>query len=146
MSVKNNKASSFAAMSAITMLLASIQGCATTPPPSVVALPNGYYLKRDRATNIGLVTRDGKQIVRGPIAAYRVSGNVVAGCVGEWPKRAFSYPNETPFPDSTDCRYFILDTPSGRLEQGLDPASWRARLKDSGVSESLKITAPVLPL
>ncbi len=101
----------------------AIASCATTGgagggPPSVVALPNGYYLQRDKTTNVNLVKRGGGAIVRGPIAAYDVEGNLVVGCVGQWPARAFSYPNETPFPDSPEAKYFILDTTTGQLESG----------------------------
>lgn len=123
-----------------------LHDCATaSAPPFVVALPNGYYLKRDRDSQIGLIKRSGRQVLRGPIAAYAVDHNIVAGCVGEWPRRSFAYPNELPFPDSPDCRYFILDTASGRLETGMDPKTWRARLAQVGAPESLQITAPVLP-
>jgi hypothetical protein len=131
---------------ALVLLGAVLHACATaSTPPLVVALPNGYYLQRDRDSHVGLVKRGGRQIVRGPIAAYAVSGEIVAGCVGEWPPHAFAYPNETPFPDSPDCRYFILDTPSGRLEMNMDPQTWRARLGEMGAPTSLRITAPVLP-
>jgi hypothetical protein len=131
-----------------------LQSCAMTGggdgPPSVVALPNGYYLQRsdgqrDKASSIDLVKRGGGPVVRGPIAAYDVDGNLVVGCVGKWPERGFSYSNEAPFPDSPDAKYFILDTTNGRLEGGLDPASWRTRLKALGAPESLEITAPALP-
>ena len=115
-------------------------------PPFVVALPNGYYLQRDRNSHVALIKRGGRTVIKGPIAAYAVSGELVAGCVGEWPERSFSYPNETPFPDSPACRYFILDTPSGHVENGLDPQTWRARLKQAGAPQSLPITAPVLPM
>jgi hypothetical protein len=124
-------------------LLAS--ACAASAP-FVVALPNGYYLQRDRAANVALVKRGGRTLIPGPIAAYSVAGNVVAGCVGEWPRRSSGYPNETPFPDSADCRYFILDTASGRIEQNLTPEAWRSRLKEYGAPQALRITAPVLPL
>ena len=127
---------------AVCLLLAS---CATAAP-FVVALPYGYYLQRDRASNVALVKRGGRTLVSGPIAAYGVANNVVAGCVGEWPRRAFAYPNESPFPDSAECRYFILDAPSGRMEMNLAPDVWRARLKEYGAPSTLKITAPVLPL
>ncbi len=133
------------ALGAVSLVL---QSCATTGgsgPPSAVALPNGYYLQRDKAANIDLVKRGGNEIVRGPIAAYDVEGNLVVGAVGSWPERGFSYPNEAPFPDSPDAKYFILDTTSGKLESGLDPASWRAKLKALGARESLEITAPALP-
>jgi hypothetical protein len=131
---------------ALLLLGSSLQGCAGTPhAPYVVALPNGYYLQRDRDSRIELVRRDGRKIVRGPIAAYAVDREIVGGCVGEWPKQAFSYPNETPYPDSDECRYFILSTPSGELESGMDPKTWRARLAALGAQESLRIKAPILP-
>jgi hypothetical protein len=117
-----------------------------TSAPFVVALPNGYYLQRDRAAQVALVKRGGRTVVPGPIAAYAVANNVVAGCVGEWRRRFFSSPNDSPFPDSADCRYFILDTPSGRMEMNLNPEAWRSRLKDYGVPQTLQITAPVLPV
>ena len=127
---------------ALSVLLAA---CATAAP-FVVALPNGYYLQRDRATHVALVKRGGRTLVPGPIAAYAVANNVVAGCVGDGQRRFFSYPNDSPFPDSADCRYFILDTPSGRMEMNLSPEAWRSRLKDYGVPQTLQITAPVLPV
>jgi hypothetical protein len=122
-----------------------VSACATSAP-FVVALPNGYYLQRDRASNVALVKRGGHTVIPGPIAAYSVANNVVAGCVGESPRRFFAYPNETPFPDSGDCRYFILDTPSGRMEKNLTPQAWRSQLKDYGAPQTLQITAPILPL
>ncbi len=122
-----------------------LEACATASPPFVIALPNGYYLQRERASAIALVKRNGREVIRGPIAAYVVTNTLVAGCVGEWPRRGFAYPDEVPFPDSPECRYFILDTPSGHLETGLSPTAWRLRLKQYGAPESLQITAPVLP-
>ena len=123
-----------------------LTACASAPPPFVVALPNGYYLQRDRSSKVALVTRSGRTLVPGPIAAYAVANTVIAGCVGEWPPRPFGYPNESPYPDSPDCRYFILDTPTGRMETSLSPEAWRSKLKQYGAPESLRITAPVLPL
>jgi hypothetical protein len=131
---------------ALILVSSVLQACASaSTAPFVVALPNGYYLQRDRDSRIGLIKRGGRQVIRGPIAAYGVSGEIVAGCVGEWPRRSVAYPNETPFPDSPDCRYFILNTPSGLLESDLDPQAWRARLAQMGAPQSLRITAPVLP-
>jgi len=121
-----------------------LAACATSAP-FVVALPNGYYLQRDRDAHVALVRRDGRTIIPGPVAAYAVVNNLVAGCVGEWPRRFLAYPNESAFPDSADCRYFILDTPSGRMDTNLAPEAWRSRLKDYGVPQALEITAPVLP-
>jgi hypothetical protein len=137
---------SLATTISLALVTSALQACASTSAaPFVVALPNGYYLQRDGESRIELIKRDGRKIVRGPIAAYAVNRDTVAGCVGEWPPRAFGYPNESPFPDSPDCRYFILQTPSGELEAGMDPKTWRARLGQLGAPESLRITAPVLP-
>jgi hypothetical protein len=124
------------------LLLAS---CATVAP-FVVALPNGYYLQRDRNSDVALVKRGGRTLIPGPIAAYAVASDVVAGCVGKWPARITGYPNELPFPDSADCRYFILDTRSRRMETNLSPDAWREHLKAYGAPATLEITAPVLPL
>jgi hypothetical protein len=135
---------SLATVALIMMGSVVLQACASVAP-FVVALPNGYYLRRDRASHIGLIKRGGREVIRGPIAAYAVNGEIVAGCVGEWPERPSGYPNEIPYPDSPDCRYFILDTDSGQLETDLAPKAWRARLAQLGAPESLQITAPVLP-
>jgi hypothetical protein len=128
------------------VVLSLLMSACATSAPFVVALPNGYYLQRDRASNVVLVKRGGPTLIPGPIAAYSVANNVVAGCVGQWPARSAGYPNETPFPDSADCHYFILDTPSGRIEKNLTPEAWRSRLRQYGAPQTLQITAPVLPL
>jgi hypothetical protein len=130
---------------AAVMLASLVVGGCVSAPPLVVALPNGYYLQRDRHAQVELIKRGGRTIVRGPIAAYAVSGEVVGGCVGVWARGSYSYPNDTPMPDSPDCRYFILDTASGRLETGLDATAWHRQLKEVGAPESFPITAPVLP-
>jgi hypothetical protein len=121
-----------------------LSGCVSAPP-FVVALPNGYYLQRDRHAQVQLIKRGGRTIVSGPIAAYAVSGEIVGGCVGVWSHGSFSYPNDTPMPDSPDCHYFILDTASGHLETGLDAAAWHVQLKEAGAPQPFPITAPVLP-
>jgi hypothetical protein len=130
----------------LTIVVALLLASCATVAPFVVALPNGYYLQRDRNSNVALVKRGGRTLIPGPIAAYAVANDVVAGCVGEWPPRIVGYPNEMPFPDSADCRYFILDTRSQRIETNLAPDVWRGRLKEYGAPPTLEITAPVLPL
>jgi hypothetical protein len=127
------------------LVLALMPGAALPAPPAAVALPNGYYIKRDQALHPGIVKRSGPTVLRGPIAAYAVYRHYVAGCVGTWPPRAFAYPNELPFPGSPDARYFILDTDTGRLESDLEQEAWRERLAALGIPSSLRITAPILP-
>jgi hypothetical protein len=127
------------------LILALVPGAAISSPPAVVALPNGYYIKRDQALHPGIVKRSGPTVLRGPIAAYAVYRHFVAGCVGTWPPRAFAYPNELPFPGSSDARYFILDTETGHLESDLPEETWRERLATLGIPSSLRITTPILP-
>jgi hypothetical protein len=134
------------ALTIFALILASsaLHACASaSTTPFVIALPDAYYLQRDRDSQIAL-RRGGREVIRGPIAAYGVDREIVAGCVGESPQRSFSYPNDRPFPDSPACRYFILDASSGRLETDMDPVTWRARLGEIGVP-SLEIRAPLLP-
>src|SRR4051794_31066969 len=65
-------------------LVAFARACASaSAAPFGVALPKGYYLQRDRDSRIGLIKRGGRQVIRGPIAAYAVDRDIVAGCVGE---------------------------------------------------------------
>ena len=126
-----------------TLLSLMLCSCAVSAP-FVVALPNGYYLQRNKTAQIMLVKRGGAQVLRGPIAAYDVHRNLVVGCVGTWPPRAFSYPNESPFPESAPARYFVLDTVTGKLDSDLDLETWKKRLGEAGVGD-VRITAPILP-
>jgi hypothetical protein len=131
--------------SVLLALCLTVSSCAVSAPPFVVALPNGYYLKRNKSLDPDIVRRSGGTVLRGPVAAYAVHRHIVAGCVGHWPPRAFAYPNETPFPESAEARYFVLDTTSGKLEADLDRMAWKERLEELGAPASLKITAPILP-
>jgi hypothetical protein len=131
-----------AASLALLLSACAVTAASTTP---VVALPNGYYLQRNKSSDIALVKRSGRTLVRGPIAAYAVHRDVVAGCVGEWPPRAFSYPNEAPFPEHADAEYFVLETKTGQLASDLTLAEWKQHLKGLGVPESFRIVAPLLP-
>jgi hypothetical protein len=130
---------------ALLVLALLVTTTAISSAPFVVALPNGYYVQRDQASHPDIVKRSGPTVLQGPIAAYAVYRQYVAGCVGTWPPRMFSYPNESPFPGSHDARYFILDTRTGHLESGLSEEVWRDRLAALGIPSSLRITAPILP-
>lgn len=111
---------------------------------SVVALPNGHYLERDRAGNIQLVNRKGKKIVSEPIAGYAVYRLIVTGLVGPEVSSSGAYPNDVALPETDEPRYFVLDTSTGRLEKGLTAADWKAKMAELGVS-SPAVKAPILP-
>lgn len=126
-------------------LCVALTACAAQRPPTVVALPNGYYLQRDKAKQPVLVRRGGSVVLKGPIAAYAVHGDLVVGCVGDWKPEGAAYPSQIAFPGSPDARYFVFETRTGRLEKDLDEAAWKALLRERGVPESIRIVAPYLP-
>ena len=127
------------------MLLALLSACAASSarPKSVVALPNGYYLQPNAKLQTQIVKRQGGNVVPGPIAAYAVSGQVVAGALGEPPPESRGYTNDLPFKGNADTRYFVLDTTSGKLDSNLDSAGWQQRLGALGVPQNLRIYAPL---
>lgn len=125
-------------------LVASLAACATTPSGPVVALPNSYYLQPDKGREqTELVRRDGHRMLNAHVAAYAVSGQIVAGALGDVPQKR-KYTNELPYTGTPETRYFILDTSNGRLESGLDADTWHKRLKELGVRSDFLIY-PLLP-
>jgi hypothetical protein len=122
------------------MLMTSFFACATAPPGPVVALPNSYYMQPDKNLQTELVRRDGHRILPGHVAAYAVSGSIVAGALGDVPSKRL-YTNELPYTGAPDTRYFILDTSTGKLESDLDADAWHNRLKALGVRPDFAIYA-----
>lgn len=119
-------------------------GCATAGQPVAVALPDGFYIQRDRSSKPVIVKRSGPTVLEGPVAAYAVHGRLVVGCVGTWPQRAAGYPNEAAFPGSPDAKYFILDTATGYVESGLTLEEWKKALAARHIPQDIRITAPLL--
>ncbi len=128
----------------VTMVCVLISACASTKATPVVALPNGFYLQANKVGKAGIVTRSGKWVLPGPVAAYAVARHTVAGALGEIPDWAASCTNDCPFKGGPESRYFILDTRTGSLESNLDETAWRKRLDDAGAPESFRIYAPYL--
>jgi len=123
-------------------LLAAVSAAQAAEHP-VVALPNGYYVERDRSAQFRIVKGHDRAVV-GPIAGYAVYGVVVTGLVGNEKPPAGAYPNESPLPESSQSDYFVLDTTSGRIETGLSASALKARLAAAGVSAAPSIRAPIL--
>lgn len=118
---------------------------ASAGPHAVVALPNGYYIDRDRSAHARIVNRRGHVIVAGPLAGYAVYRAVVVGLVGEETQPHNAFANQTPLPESTTSGYFILDTMTGQLEASLDVSAWKAKLAAGQVTTAPAIKAPLLP-
>ncbi len=126
-----------------TVLTLSTISCATTPTGPVVALPNGYYLRPAPNDQSVIVKRGGRQVLSSPVAAYAVSGYLVAGALGDTTASSREYTNDLPYGGGANTRYFILDTGSGKLQSDLDKAAWQASLKALGVPSDFQIFAPL---
>lgn len=124
-------------------LTLAMSACASTGAQSLVALPNGYSMQPDKSKQSEIVKRDGRRIVAAPIAAYAVSGTVVAGALGEPPASSRLYTNDLAFTGKPDTRYFVLDTLTGKLDTNLDEASWKKRLQELGVPSDFHIYPPL---
>ncbi len=124
-------------------LTMTMSACASTKAQTLVALPNGYSLQPDKSAQTELVKRDGRRIVPAPIAAYAVSGDVVAGALGEPSPSARLYTNDLPFSGGPDTRYFVLETRTGKLDTNLDEAAWKKRLQELGVPTDFHLYAPL---
>ncbi len=126
-----------------TVLTISIVSCATTPAGPVVALPNGYYLRPDPSDRSVIVRRGGERVLPDTVAAYAVSGYLVAGALGQVPPSLRPFTDDLPFTGGATTRYFIVDTTSGKVESNLDAATWHARLKALGVPSDFEIYPPL---
>ncbi len=132
--------SPLARLALATLLAASIVSCATTPARPVVVLPNGYYLQPDKSAQSEIVKRGGTMVVPAPVAAYAVSGYIVAGALGSAPPGLYF---DLAFTGHPNTQYFILDTTTGKLETDLNAAQWQERLKDLGVPSDFQIYPPL---
>jgi hypothetical protein len=126
-----------------TLSMVTVSAYAATVSGPVVVLPNSYYLQPDKAGQTQLVTRDGKRLVMGTIAAYVVSGQLVVGALGAAPPPGHQFTNDLEFTGTAETRYFILDTASGKLESDLDEAAWHKRLKELNQRDDLHIYPPL---
>jgi len=138
------KVAHLAAACALAVLVA---GCTPVQAASraVIALPNGYYLQRDRVGQPQIVNRRGKVIVPGPIAGYSVHRLLVTGLIGETPATPRAYPNDSPLPEASGPQYFVLDTATGHLESGLTAQEWKSRFEALGMTSLPAVRAPILP-
>jgi hypothetical protein len=125
------------------LVMVTLGATAATVTGPVVVLPNSYYLQPDGGRQTRLVKRDGSRVLPGTIAAYVVSGQIVAGAIGVVPDSAHHFTNDLEFSGTPDTRYFILDTASGKLESNLDEAAWHKRLQELGVHFELHIYPPL---
>ncbi len=116
---------------------------AATVTGAVVVLPNSFYLQPDQAGQTKLVKHDGSRLLPGTVAAYTVTGQIVAGAIGAVPAVTHQFTNDLEFSGGPDTRYFILDTASGKLESNLDEAAWHKRLQELGVHSEVHLYPPL---
>jgi hypothetical protein len=116
----------------VVSLVISLAGCATRgSPPSVIVLPNGYEIVRNKASQPVIVKGSGRQVA-GPVGAYVVVRDVVMGV---------QQPSSLSGPPSG---YFVLKTSTGEVSTGLSEADWKSRLKDAGVEQVPILNPPLL--
>lgn len=132
------RATGFGVIAAIGLI-----GCATAGPDFVVALPNGYQIKRDKADQPMLVKRTGGVVVPGPVEKYTVLRDVVTGFVPEPQAQPDGKARKA---SKAKPGYFILRTRTGELSTGLSESEWAEQLQGLGVkAEPKDLSPPVLP-
>jgi hypothetical protein len=109
-----------------------------------VSLPNGFYIERDKSSQLGILNRHGKVAVS-PIAGYSVYGSLVIGLAGKEIDMDGAYQNDRPLPESAESNYFVIDTKSGQIEIGLSASGLKTKLVELGVTATPEVRAPILP-
>jgi hypothetical protein len=102
-------------------------------------LPGGYAIVETQP-NERVITHGADVVVFGNVDRYAISGDFAVGVVTK-PKP----PTEEPdYYDDVRVGFFLLDTKTGMLVQGMDEASWNQLLKRLGVRKvpELKSTCP----
>lgn len=98
-----------------------------------VRLPNGYELVRIYASAVLIVDPQRQILVEAHIDAYSVVDHLVVGHVARAeypPEREMSMPG-----------YFVLNTRTAALKQGLTRTEWRAALRAVGLAEAPPLSA-----
>jgi hypothetical protein len=104
-----------------------------------IALPGEWQLMRSASGEYAVFKTEPNsnemKILIGPtVDRYQVLGAVITGHVSPW-----HGPNapERPMPG-----YFVVDTATDRVWQGLDERAWRQRLREFGVTEEPQLKWP----
>lgn len=141
--MREGRAYPVASVVVFTLALISLVSCATAQTGLCVVLPNSYYLQPDKDLQTVLVRHNGRRVMKGHVAAYAVSGFIVAGAQGDYHSPRY-YTNAVPYTGGPKTRYFILDTTTGKVETDLTEDAWRKRLHELGVRPDFEIY-PLLP-
>jgi hypothetical protein len=111
----------------VLVAIASLAGCATSSGSDfVVALPNGYQIKRSGKADEPMLVKKSGGLVAGPVTRYTVVRNVVLG-------------------QASPQEYFVLDTTSGEVRKGLAENDYKEALKTLNIASPPDLSPPVLP-
>lgn len=110
-------------------------GCFLHPDYSI-ALPNGYELARIWKGAHTIANERNFLVVGLSIQKYAVVDSVVTGYVSD--------ENMADVPEALRGKvgYFVLDTATGNLEDGLSEDKWRETLKSHGIMSPPPLKAP----
>jgi hypothetical protein len=103
-----------------------------------IELPNGYILFRANATEIYIIDPNrlvDRIVVEPHIEKYNVIDKVVVGyaVLAKGEMKEYSIPG-----------YFILETETGTVTQGLSKDAWVKKLKELGINSEPKLKAPTI--
>jgi hypothetical protein len=130
---------------AVLIALSILPFCVAALATPAIALPNGYYLQPTKTQQLALVKGSGSRAVLEPIAAYSVCGQAVIGATGASLPLHREYTDDLPFKGAADTRYFVLNTETGKIESGLDEATWKTRVTPLCALTGTDLYAPILP-
>jgi hypothetical protein len=126
------------------LVCVSVSGCATSRSDFVVALPNGYQIKRGgNAAEPMIVKKSGGTVVPGPVVSYTVIRDVVVGRVQS--AQAVNSTSSAAAQPAEKTGYFVLETRTGALGRNLSETEYNARLKSLGLPPAPELSPPVLP-
>lgn len=102
-----------------------------------IELPNGYELVRFNGLETGIVAPGGRLVINPTVREYAVLGDLVVGNA-DVPERL----EGQPAPFRTAAGYFVLNTDSGEIADGLTDEAWRAKLAELGIGDEPKLNRP----
>ena len=109
---------------ALVILAYCLCGCIPFPTSDYsIDLPKGYSLVRQYSQTVCLCNAEGSVVVQPHVDAYQVLPNVIVGHVQ---KHKDQYWKSVP-------GYFVVDTTTGKVYQGLSEAAWLKHLRKFGV-------------
>jgi hypothetical protein len=115
-------------------LLGTIVVCTISCGDYAIQLPRGYSLVRVYSGTLEISRPDRGMVIPATVDRYAVIGSLIIGHT--------SLAREEPERDLSKPGYFIIDTQSDGVKQGLDKNSWLESLRLVGIMSEPKLHSP----